>query len=166
MTLYSNLGNSGVIYGMNQTKAKFVITTEDLKEKLLTYIDKVPEVKTIVYMRNKTVNKKLNSPVPDSINVKFLGEVIEDGSKTKNFTFLKPEPEDIALIMYTSGTTSLPKAVLITHNSLMSNIKGMMVGNYDNNFDPKEQLLGSFLPLGHIFGYVFNIYMFICKFNH
>ncbi|OTF72086.1 hypothetical protein BLA29_008177, partial [Euroglyphus maynei] len=37
VTLYANLGDSAVIYGINQTKAKCVITSEELKEKMLTY---------------------------------------------------------------------------------------------------------------------------------
>ena len=69
------------------------------------------------------------------------------------------------MIMYTSGTTSLPKAVMISHGQLMSNMKGMTVCAEDNRFDLPTRTLASFLPLAHIFGYVFNIYMFISEFD-
>lgn len=162
VTLYSNLGDSGVRYGMNQTKANYVITTEDLKNKVLNYIDQVPHVKNIVYMSNKSDDEYPSTVMPpDHVQVKTLDELMESGAKLPHIQFELPQPEDVALTMYTSGTTSLPKAVIITHHTLMSNIKSMIVGAYDNRFDSANQLLASFLPLGHIFGFVFNIYMFI-----
>lgn len=52
---------------------------------------------------------------------------------------------------------------MISHGQLMANMKGMTVCAEDNNFDMPTRVLASFLPLAHIFGYVFNIYMFISK---
>ncbi|GAA5065262.1 class I adenylate-forming enzyme family protein [Nocardia callitridis] len=37
---------------------------------------------------------------------------------------LSPDPEDIAVVLFTSGTTSRPKAVELTHNNLVSYITG------------------------------------------
>lgn len=52
---------------------------------------------------------------------------------------------------------------MVTHEQLMSNMKGMTVGAEDNDMNLSNQVLASFLPLAHIFGYVVNIYMFISK---
>lgn len=169
VTLYSNLGEAGVMYGMNQTKAKFVITTEELKNNLLTYSSKVPHLRNIIYFESKCPNIQAASRAMEGtvsleeskMQVRSLGEVETIGEKITDFTFELPDPEDIALIMYTSGTTSLPKAVMISHGQLMSNMKGMTVCAEDNRFDLPTRTLASFLPLAHIFGYVFNIYMFI-----
>lgn len=172
VTLYSNLGDSGVMYGMNQTKAKFVITTEELKNKLLTYSEKVPHLRNIIYFESKCPNIQAASRAMEGtvsldksqMRVRSLGEVETIGEKNHaDFAFELPDPEDIALIMYTSGTTSLPKAVMISHGQLMANMKGMTVCAEDNRFDLPSRVLASFLPLAHIFGYVFNIYMFISE---
>ena len=54
--------------------------------------------------------------------------------------------------------------MIITHKQLMANMKSMTVAAEDNRLDLSTRVLASFLPLAHIFGYVFNIYMFISKF--
>ena len=105
VTLYSNLGDSGVMYGMNQTKAKFVITAEELKNKLLTYTDKVPHLKNIVYFESKCPNIKANNiePTDPSITIRSIDEVEQIGSRVIDYKFELPDPNDCALIMYTSG---------------------------------------------------------------
>lgn len=55
--------------------------------------------------------------------------------------------DDIASIVYTSGTTGAPKGVMLSHNNIMSNVVSVA-----SLFDtvPKENLL-SILPLHHTF---------------
>ena len=162
VTLYSNLGHSGVVYGMNQTKAKYLITTQELMNKLATYVDELPHLEKIVYFEGKQPHLSGPEVMPQGVPAISLMDLMNIGSEAEGkIHFDPPAPEDIALIMYTSGTTSLPKAVLITHKQLMANMRAMTEAAEDNRIDFPNQTLASFLPLSHIFGYVFNIYMFI-----
>jgi len=59
---------------------------------------------------------------------------------------LEVEPEDDASILYTSGTTGLPKGVILTHKNFISNIKATL-SIIDISY--KDTVL-SFLPLSHV----------------
>jgi long-chain acyl-CoA synthetase len=56
-------------------------------------------------------------------------------------------PEDLAAIVYTSGTTGIPKGVMLSHKNIMSNV---MTGSALFEFGPKDMFL-SVLPIHHMF---------------
>ncbi len=57
------------------------------------------------------------------------------------------EPDDLASLVYTSGTTGKPKGVMLTHGNFVSNIVTAMSLV---DFRPDQTSL-SFLPLAHVF---------------
>jgi len=61
---------------------------------------------------------------------------------------LEARPDDIATILYTSGTTGEPKGVMLTHNNIYSNVQAAT-----RALPPatKEDAALSLLPLSHIF---------------
>jgi long-chain acyl-CoA synthetase len=58
-----------------------------------------------------------------------------------------PEPNDLAILMYTSGTTSRPKGVLITHANLVATVGGVLQAIMPITSD---DVYLSYLPLAHI----------------
>ncbi|MEK6279058.1 MAG: 4-coumarate--CoA ligase family protein [Acidobacteriota bacterium] len=58
--------------------------------------------------------------------------------------------EDLVALPYSSGTTGLPKGVMLTHHNLVSNIRQMEGLNY---FTEEDTLIGV-LPFFHIYGLV------------
>ncbi len=60
-------------------------------------------------------------------------------------------PEDLVSIVYTSGSTGVPKGAMLTHSSLVSECHHEAF-----NFDPQNDRYLSILPLAHIFGRTLN----------
>lgn len=59
----------------------------------------------------------------------------------------EPGPDDLAAIVYTSGTTGRPKGVMLTHGNVLSNVRGILQRLPLHGGD----VLLSFLPLSHTF---------------
>ncbi|MFI0812425.1 long-chain fatty acid--CoA ligase [Streptomyces echinatus] len=64
-------------------------------------------------------------------------------------TYHPCEPDDIALVLYTSGTTGRPKGAMLTHLNVTMNITVSMLSPF--GFRADDVLLGV-LPLFHTFG--------------
>jgi long-chain acyl-CoA synthetase len=60
------------------------------------------------------------------------------------------KPDDIFTICYTSGTTGLPKGVVLTHSAMASVFDD--VGKVLADLTTEDEFILSFLPMSHIFG--------------
>jgi long-chain acyl-CoA synthetase len=65
--------------------------------------------------------------------------------------------EDLATIMYTSGTTGNPKGVMLTHGNLLSNA----YASQDANRHEPDSILLSWLPYSHIYARTIDHYFSI-----
>jgi long-chain acyl-CoA synthetase len=65
--------------------------------------------------------------------------------------YLPRDPQDLALVLYTSGTTGHPKGAMLTHLNVTMNVNVGMLSPFD--FGAEDILLGC-LPLFHTFGQI------------
>ncbi|MBE9536768.1 MAG: long-chain fatty acid--CoA ligase [Proteobacteria bacterium] len=89
------------------------------------------------------------SGIPEGEDIAAFSDIkassFEDGFIERHIAELRPD--DTASILYTSGTTGLPKGVILTHGNLLSNVR-----DCKSIVDIRENdLFLSFLPLSHAF---------------
>jgi long-chain acyl-CoA synthetase len=137
---------------LNDSGVKLVFVSDrDLYYKVQSIRDKIPAVNAIYtfnYLQEALFWKDiLNIGEPeDSVRLESIRNNIRG--------------EDLATVLYTSGTTGFPKGVMLSHRNILSNVQ-----NVDEVFKEIGMKEGSrslsFLPLNHIFErMVTYIYLF------
>jgi long-subunit acyl-CoA synthetase (AMP-forming) len=154
VTIYATLGEEGAIYGINQTKAAVVVADAKLMKILVKILPSCPSVKTVVSLTavdDATVKTKIKDAGAELLT---LDEVTAKG-KSSSAELAKPESKDVAVIMYTSGTTGTPKGVRISHANICAAVAGVehMVKGLVTNQD----VYLAYLPLAHIMEMVAEI---------
>ena len=75
------------------------------------------------------------------------GLFLSENSFSSGLLEKKVKPEDLALISFSSGTTGIPKGVMLSHRNITSNVNAIF-----NIFDcHKKDIFLSILPLHHMF---------------
>uniref|UniRef100_A0A667ZLX0 long-chain-fatty-acid--CoA ligase n=1 Tax=Myripristis murdjan TaxID=586833 RepID=A0A667ZLX0_9TELE len=154
VTLYSTLGGPAIAHGLNEAQVTHIITSRELLEtRLKAILREVPRLQHIIVVDN-TPTTWLG--YPRGISVHNMSAVQELGAKPENacttFTSTPPSintplPSDIAVIMYTSGSTGIPKGVMISHSNIIAGITGM--AERIPNLSEEDTYIG-YLPLAHV----------------
>jgi long-chain acyl-CoA synthetase len=159
-----------VRYIAENSAAKAVITSPVLLPLLRGALAGVPTVRHII-STGEIGDRAAQAPVRDKVSdelafytVHAYSDVVNSGRPQKNAPdvttaeyYLSREgavpvlEDDIAVILYTSGTTGRPKGVVLTHRNLLSNaISGR--GEEREARDDETNL--AILPLAHAFGII------------
>ncbi|XP_044463078.1 4-coumarate--CoA ligase CCL1-like [Mangifera indica] len=64
---------------------------------------------------------------------------------------VKISPDDVVALPYSSGTTGLPKGVMLTHKGLVTSVAQQVDGENPNLYFHKEDVILCVLPLFHIY---------------
>ncbi|KAI8612947.1 long-chain-fatty-acid-CoA-ligase [Chytriomyces sp. MP71] len=156
-TAYATLGEEGLTYSLNECEISTVFTNSELLPMLLKVVSSVKSLKNVVYNGSAdeaTVSKFLNEH--KHIKLLTLSE-LEVLGKAHPHNAVPPSPDDLAVIMYTSGSTGPPKGVMLTHANVVATISGYH-NHFLNDFRDGDVYL-AFLPLTHILEYSVEFFL-------
>lgn len=159
--IYTTLSADEVEYIVKHSDSKvFIVEDQCQHDKAVTIKDKCPDLSRVVVM--DTDNVSMND-----FTITF-DELMELGRKKYQsdpelFEKLADDVtrEDLASIVYTSGTTGPPKGAMMSHKNIMAQIEALDAVRPKYAFDDDQTV--PFLPLSHVFeriaGHFYGMYV-------
>ena len=118
---------------LNAAKPRALVTSERVAKVLWSAVGRIPTLEKVI------TSFDVEAPLPPPAD---LGK------------------DDVAFLQFTSGSTSLPKGVIVTHGSLAANCKAIVVDGLQA--DPARDKGVSWLPLYHDMGLIGLVLAPIC----
>ncbi len=154
VSIYPTLSESDIQHILNDSQAVVILVGSPF---LLKKINKIkancPNLKFVITAFENT----------KSTDVISYKQLIAEGSKLyselKNKIeeqFQSVSPQDLSCLLYTSGTTALPKGVMLTHDNFMSNV--LMAVDLIPIVNKNYRFM-SFLPLSHVYERMATYYL-------
>lgn len=122
-------------YILDHSETKVVITSEELTAKVEEAAVGLTHLKHILVAGNC-----------DSVNATDIRQDIETSEAIEDLQ--KRGSDDLALLVYTSGTTGKPKGVMLSHSNVIANAEP----GQDLFIDKSQFRFLSVLPLAHVYG--------------
>ena len=163
VTLIPTLDQQGVLHGIQESNVKLILTSQELFNKLNKIINQIEnQIEHIVYFPARAdidSKAKVESEKIEMIPLDKLEQIGKNAQLDENLLKQRPKKEDLAVIMYTSGSTGPPKGTSIRHENIIAAMTGQKQRAYPI-IDVEHDVFICYLPLGHIFELCCEILIF------
>ncbi|OHS95148.1 AMP-binding enzyme family protein [Tritrichomonas foetus] len=139
VTVYESFGADAAEYIIKHSRCSCLIINGQNMESAKSFLPKI-------HVKHLVVIAHLATPPFICID-----DIIEKGieySSNSYFQRYRPEPDDVAIIMYTSGSSGVPKGCVLTHKNLVAGATGL--GSAGTSMTTRDTYF-SYLPLAHIY---------------
>ena len=143
---------------VDHSESKVLFTDTDIWAKL--DIEKMPQIQAVV----STADFKLLYAADDKIQKAndeldaLFAEKYPNGFTAADVNYPTDNDKDLAIINYTSGTTSAPKGVMLRYECLSANVE---FGQKRLPSYPEDKVV-SMLPMAHMYGMMFELIYPLC----
>lgn len=161
-----------ILHEFDKDSVQYIIDHSDSKmafldEAIWNNIDEnyIPKVETVFSLEDFSLLKVTSKELKlfESNSFSFFDKKFEKGFFPNDVAFRTDKPEELAVINYTSGTTSSPKGVMIPYRSMWSNTR-FSIDNL-SFIQPGDAIL-CMLPMAHTYGLAFEILNSIAMGKH
>ncbi|HHT92350.1 MAG TPA: AMP-binding protein [Clostridia bacterium] len=140
--LDKELPENEIELSVNRAEASLVIFSPKLIDKIDNLYSKLPTVKEYIVMDDESSDDRFVA----------FGKLLKDGHELLDkgddrFTSSEIDPEEMKILLFTSGTTDVAKAVMLSHRNICENLMAMCSMTY---IDENDVFL-SILPIHHTY---------------
>lgn len=159
VSILPDFTGEGVQNLVNHSDAKLLYVGPNVKKKIDAKA--MPELLGVVYMDDFSLYYAANEAIEKAYTEKakeIYQSAYPKGVQPKDVHYPTDNLNDLALINYTSGTTSSPKGVMLSHLNLSGNVDFALKRIPHQSGD---RVL-SMLPIAHMFGLMFEFLYQVC----
>lgn len=143
VTIYASLGEEALVHSLNETEVTTVICDAKQLKKIVDLSKQLSTVERVIYMEDEIA---IAEPHVDGKTITRFSHVEKLGKESPSQPEM-PIPSDIAVIMYTSGSTGMPKGVMMSHKNIVATIAGLTPSVPDLC---TSDVYLAYLPLAHV----------------
>ncbi|XP_057526905.1 long chain acyl-CoA synthetase 8 [Amaranthus tricolor] len=147
VTIYASLGEDALIHSLNETQVSTLICDSKQFKKAASILSKLETIKNIIYFEEDGESNDFGiSGDMGNVEAASFHDVEKLGKDNPSDPRL-PEKDDIAVVMYTSGSTGLPKGVMMTHGNIVATAAAVITVVPGLG---RDDVYLAYLPLAHV----------------
>lgn len=160
--ILSDFTPADIVNIVNHSQSEMLLADDAIIKKLP--LDDV-QVKAVLRMSDaslvQSTREEFVRNAIESLDEEF-DKTYPDGFSPDDIKYNAPDPEEVMIINYTSGTTGFSKGVMLTGRNMASNV---VFGLNTRIHYPRSRVL-TFLPLAHAYGCTFDMLLPLAAGSH
>lgn len=151
--LYQDAAAEEVAYALNNCGARFAIVgDQEQVDKITDVRDDVPNLTRVIYLDSRGLRKYDHTHLTAYADLQQAGRDANNDAELKALTDALSY-DDICVILYTSGTTSRPKGVVLSNRNVIETAKNSC--EFDD-LKASEEIL-AYLPMAWVGDFIFSV---------